>query len=68
MSIRESSPEGRLESSDTETSASRREFLNKCGKFAAYTTPAMVLLLDYQLANAKAHSGRVNRWPHHREK
>ena len=30
----------------------RREFLKKCGRFAAYTTPAVLLLLHSQKAGA----------------
>ena len=32
----------------------RREFLKKCGKFAAYTAPAIAVLL---LFDKKAHAG-----------
>ncbi len=32
----------------------RREFLKKCGRFAAYTTPAVLLLLHSQKAGATA--------------
>ncbi len=32
----------------------RREFLKKCGRFAAYTTPAVLLLLHSQKAGAGA--------------
>ncbi len=32
----------------------RREFLKKCGRFAAYTTPAVLLLLHSQKAGALA--------------
>ena len=32
----------------------RREFLEKCGRFAAYTTPAVLLLLHRQKAEANA--------------
>ncbi len=30
----------------------RREFLKKCGRFGAYTTPALLLLLHYREADA----------------
>ena len=32
----------------------RREFLKKCGRFGAYTTPALLLLLHYQKEDAAA--------------
>ena len=32
----------------------RREFLEKCGRFAAYTTPAVLLLLHSKKADAIA--------------
>jgi hypothetical protein len=34
----------------------RREFLEKCGRFAAYTTPAVLLLLHFQKEEAYAGS------------
>jgi hypothetical protein len=37
---------------EAESQDDRREFLQKCGRFAAYTTPAVLLLLNYQKAGA----------------
>ncbi len=39
---------------EAEAHDDRREFLQKCGRFGAYTTPAILLLLNYQKADAKA--------------
>jgi hypothetical protein len=42
---------------EAESQDDRRDFLKKCGRFAAYTTPAVLLLLNYQKADANAVSG-----------
>jgi hypothetical protein len=42
-----------LEITPSEVSDERREFLKKCGKFAAYTGPAIAVLL---LFDKKAHA------------
>jgi hypothetical protein len=39
---------------EAESQDDRREFLKKCGRFGAYTTPALLLLLNYQKAGAVA--------------
>jgi hypothetical protein len=39
---------------EAESQDDRREFLQKCGRFAAYTTPAVLLLLNYQKEDAAA--------------
>lgn len=42
-----------VENAPLEVSDERREFLKKCGKFAAYTGPAIAVLL---LFDKKAHA------------
>jgi hypothetical protein len=37
---------------EAESQDDRREFLKKCGRFGAYTTPALLLLLNYRKADA----------------
>jgi len=46
----------RTETSDAEEASleERREFLKKCGRFAAYTPPAIVALMFYDSANSVA--------------
>ncbi len=41
-------------SAEAQLEKDRREFLKKCGRFAAYTTPAVLLLLHSQKAGALA--------------
>jgi hypothetical protein len=36
----------------TDAHDDRREFLKKCGRFGAYTAPALLLLLNYRKADA----------------
>jgi hypothetical protein len=52
--IDEKKPSGsEVEINPPEVSDERREFLKKCGKFAAYTAPAITALL---LFDKKAHA------------
>ena len=46
-------PGSEVEINPPEVSDERREFLKKCGKFAAYTAPAIATLL---LFDKKAHA------------
>jgi len=45
MSAEETQRKAQFEDDDTPTGEERREFLKKCGRFAAYVTPAVVVLL-----------------------
>jgi len=49
-----------LDCSPSQESDERREFLKKCGKFAAYTAPAIAALL---LFDKKAHAGQAGSGP-----
>ena len=40
------------QAAEADVEKDRREFLKKCGRFAAYTTPAVLLLLHSQRAGA----------------
>jgi len=51
-------PGSEVEITPTEVSDERREFLKKCGKFAAYTGPAIAVLL---LFDKKAHADTAAR-------
>lgn len=45
------------DNSEERISAERRDFLKKCGRFAAYAAPAMMLLLSHnEHANASCTS------------
>ncbi len=44
-------------SAEADVEKDRREFLKKCGRFAAYTTPAVLLLLHSQKAGANGFVG-----------
>jgi hypothetical protein len=58
----ENSPSEQTPSGDND----RREFLKKCGKFAAVTPPAITMLLSTSLtSNAIAKSGGRGRGPTH---
>ena len=39
---------------EDEAGDDRREFLKKCGRFAAYTAPVVVTLLHYDRAHGKS--------------
>jgi len=48
-------PDGRPEPSPNRGHEDdRREFLVKCGRFAAYATPAILLILDFKNTKANA--------------
>jgi len=51
MSAEETQRKARSDIDDTPTGDERREFLKKCGRFAAYAAPAIAVLL--------AHDGRA---------
>jgi hypothetical protein len=44
-----------------EGSEGRREFLKKCGRFAAVTPPAMTLLLSVSSMPKEAHASTIGR-------
>jgi hypothetical protein len=50
-------PETEVEINPSEVSDERREFLKKCGKFAAYTAPAIATLLLFDKKKAHAVPG-----------
>ena len=50
-------PDGR------EDSEARREFLKRCGKFAAVTPPAMTLLLSVSSIPKEAHASTIGHHP-----
>ncbi len=52
-------------SSNDASENDRREFLKKCGKFAAVTPPAITMLLSTSLTSsaiAKSSTGKKNGW------
>ena len=42
----------------------RREFLRRCGRFAAVTPPAMATLLVVSSVPKEAHASTIGRWGH----
>ena len=58
-------PEKTPSSSNDASENDRREFLKKCGKFAAVTPPAITMLLSTSLTSnaiAKSSMGNKNGW------
>lgn len=56
MTDEKTSPGSEVEANPSEVSDERREFLKKCGKFAAYTGPAIAVLLLFD-NKAQANGG-----------
>jgi hypothetical protein len=54
------SPKGHLDSGSPEA---RREFLKKCGRFAAVTPPAMALLLSVSSVPHEANASTIGHHP-----
>ncbi len=48
---------------DPDDAKARREFLKKCGRFAAVTPPAMSLLLSVSAVPKEAHASTIGRHP-----
>jgi formiminotetrahydrofolate cyclodeaminase len=48
-----------LPKDETPEQKARREFLIRCGRFAAVTPPAMVMLLDASTVPSEAHASTI---------
>ena len=44
---------------ERESDAARREFLKRCGRFAAVTPPAMTMLLEVAAVPSEAHASTI---------